>query len=110
MRQRNNRNDLDRDDDEQSVLGSRAHSAKRQAPSRHGPDQPFSQWNSGMITEEYILEKTEAYNVAIAALQGHEPASDCNLKLAYRLRQRLADKLVREIERWRSSVSAGEKP
>jgi hypothetical protein len=52
------------------------------------------------ITEEYVMEKIEAYNVAITALELHEPGSDCDKELAYRLRMKLKDKLDREIQRW----------
>lgn len=52
------------------------------------------------ITEEYIEEKVEAYNVAIEALRQHEPMSDGDPKLAKKLRDQLADKLDREINRW----------
>lgn len=52
------------------------------------------------ITEEYIEEKVEAYNVAIDALRHHEPMSDGDPKLAKKLRDQLADKLDREINRW----------
>lgn len=52
------------------------------------------------ITDEYIEEKVEAYNVAIEALREHEPMSDGDPKLAKKLRDQLADKLDREINRW----------
>ena len=52
------------------------------------------------IDEEYIQEKVEAYNIAIEALRAHEPASDCNHKLARKMRERLASKLDREINSW----------
>lgn len=52
------------------------------------------------ITDEYIEEKVEAYNVAIEALRNHEPMSDGNDKLAKQLRDKLAAKLDREIDRW----------
>lgn len=52
------------------------------------------------ITEEYAIEKVEAYNVAIEALRQHEPGSEGNAKLAQHLRERLAQKLDREINRW----------
>jgi len=52
------------------------------------------------ITEEYIEEKIEAYDVAINALRLHEPASDCDEALAAKLRERLAQKLENEIQRW----------
>lgn len=52
------------------------------------------------ITDEYIEEKVEAYNVAIEALREHEPMSDGNPKLAKKLRDQLANKLDREINRW----------
>ncbi|EAZ97652.1 hypothetical protein [Marinobacter sp. ELB17] len=52
------------------------------------------------ITEEYIEEKVEAYNVAIEALREHEPMSDGDPKMAKKLREQLANKLDREINRW----------
>lgn len=52
------------------------------------------------ITDEYIEEKVEAYNVAIEALREHEPMSDGDPKLAMKLRDQLAAKLDREINRW----------
>lgn len=41
------------------------------------------------ITEEYIEEKVEAYNVAIEALREHEPMSDGDPKMAKKLREHL---------------------
>lgn len=52
------------------------------------------------ITQEYVEEKIEAYNVAIDALRMHEPGSDGDPVLAHKLRSRLADRLDREIDRW----------
>lgn len=52
------------------------------------------------ITEEYVTEKIEAYNVAIEALKHHEPASYCDEELAHGLRKRLWEKLDREIQKW----------
>jgi len=52
------------------------------------------------ITEEYVTEKIEAYNIAIQALEIHEPASDCDWRLAKMLRTRLKNKLNREIQTW----------
>lgn len=52
------------------------------------------------ITDEYIEEKIEAYNVAIEALRLHEPMSDGDPNLAKKLRNQLANKLDREINRW----------
>lgn len=52
------------------------------------------------ITEEYIIEKVEAYNVAIEALRAHESGSDGNAELGKKLRDQLADKLDREIQTW----------
>jgi len=43
------------------------------------------------ITEEYIEEKVEAYNVAIEALREHEPMSDGDPKMAKKLREQLAN-------------------
>jgi len=50
------------------------------------------------ITEEYVMEKIEAYNVAITALELQE--SSDNWRLAKRLRMSLRNKLDREIQRW----------
>ncbi len=47
-----------------------------------------------------MMEKIEAYNVAIDALRMHESASGENVDLAQKLRLRLADKLDREIQQW----------
>lgn len=52
------------------------------------------------VSEEYVMEKIEAYNVAISALEAHESASDCDHELARKLRQRLANKLSNELDRW----------
>jgi len=52
------------------------------------------------ITRSYFEEKIEAYDVAISALEEHEPASDGDKELAWRLRMRLATKLKNEIQRW----------
>lgn len=57
------------------------------------------------ITQEYAEEKLEAYNVAIEALRMHEPASDCDWKLAAMLREKLAKKLEREIQTWWNKFS-----
>jgi len=61
-----------------------------------------------MVTEEYITEKIEAYNVAIDALRMHETASDCDVWLAKRLREKLANKLDRECQRWCNEYMAKE--
>jgi hypothetical protein len=54
-----------------------------------------------MIKPDYLLEKVEAYNLAIECLRNHEPASDeVNPKEAKRLRLALADKLDSECNRW----------
>lgn len=53
-----------------------------------------------MITDDYVAEKIEAYNIAIEALRHHEPSCPHNMELAEKLRNRLADKLDREIQRW----------
>jgi len=58
------------------------------------------------VTEEYKLEKVEAYNVAIDALRIHESASEENIELSFMLRERLACKLEREIQRWYNSLSS----
>ncbi len=52
------------------------------------------------ITLAYYTEKIEAYGVAISALESHEPGSDGDHKLAYKLRQRLANRLNNEIQKW----------
>jgi len=52
------------------------------------------------IDEAYKLEKVEAYNVAIDALRIHESASGENTELSWKLREKLASKLEREIDRW----------
>ncbi len=57
---------------------------------------------STKIDDIYVMEKIEAYNVAISCLRHHESASGENEKLSYRLRSTLADKLQREVERWYS--------
>jgi hypothetical protein len=48
----------------------------------------------------YETEKIEAYNVAIEALRGHEPADGDPTGIAWKLRRALADKLDREIQKW----------
>ena len=58
-----------------------------------------------MIDEAYIIEKVEAYNVAIGALEMHESADPHPGGLDKKLRQRLADKLHREIQRWIDSLN-----
>lgn len=50
--------------------------------------------------ETYVLEKVEAYNIAIEALRGHEPADGDPTGIARNLRHALADKLDREIQKW----------
>lgn len=57
------------------------------------------------ITEEYITEKVEAYNVAINALEGHETGSDGDADLAYALRMNLKKRLNSELNRWIDRVS-----
>lgn len=51
------------------------------------------------ITKEYIEEKIEAYNVAISCLEIHESDSDIP-KVSRKLREKLIDKLNRELDRW----------
>jgi hypothetical protein len=58
-----------------------------------------------MMTEDYILEKLEAFNVAIDALRIHEGADEgagCEVTpgLARSLREKLAKKLERERDGW----------
>ena len=48
----------------------------------------------------YVTEKIEAYNIAIEALQAHEPADGDPSGIARKLRRALADKLDREIQKW----------
>lgn len=48
----------------------------------------------------YVTEKVEAYNIAIEALRGHEPADGDPTGIARELRRALADKLDREIQKW----------
>ena len=60
------------------------------------------------ISQDHYAEKIEAYNVAIAALDAHEPGSDCDLKMAARMRNMLARKLEREITRWVAKFDQGE--
>jgi hypothetical protein len=52
----------------------------------------------------YVTEKIEAYNVAIEALRMHESADPDPDGLDCKLRERLADKLDREIQRWVNSL------
>jgi len=58
-----------------------------------------------MIDEKYIEEKVEVYNIAIEALRSHESCSDGDEKLKWKLRERLANKLDREINKWLRSIS-----
>lgn len=60
-----------------------------------------------MISEQYKLEKIEAYEVAIEALRAHEPADGDPTGIAYQLRKALADKLDREIQTWVDNPRAG---
>lgn len=53
------------------------------------------------IDKTYIEEKCEAYEVAINALRFHESESDIP-DMSARMRNALADKLDREIDRWMS--------
>ena len=53
------------------------------------------------MKESYQIEKIEAYEIAINALRSHEPMGDeDDPKTAKMLRNRLADKLERELTRW----------
>ncbi len=47
----------------------------------------------------YRVEKIEAYNIAIKALRNHE-LPDIETGIAFKLREALAAKLDREIQRW----------
>ena len=60
---------------------------------------------SRKITDEYVTEKIEAYTIAIMALRGHEPASDCSLELTSKLREKLAQKLDNECQRWYNKMA-----
>lgn len=51
------------------------------------------------ITKQYRDEKIEAYIVAIEGLRMHESDSDIP-GLSEKLRNQLADKLERELDRW----------
>ena len=55
-------------------------------------------------SEKYILEKVEAYNVALDALELHEPADGDETGIAKKLRMRLWRKLDRELQRWMESL------
>lgn len=71
------------------------------ALTNHGDTKPATSASAaGRLSHDYWVEKVEAYNVAIEALRMHEPASDCDRALAAGLRERLARKLEREIQRW----------
>lgn len=62
------------------------------------------------MTSHYILEKIEAYNLAINALIHHEPASEeVNPEEASKIRLNLAKKLDKECQRWYAKV-ANENP
>jgi hypothetical protein len=52
------------------------------------------------VRDLYATEKIEAYNVAIEALLGHEPADGDPTGIARKLRRALAAKLDREIQKW----------
>lgn len=52
------------------------------------------------MTLAYWMEKVEAYNVAISALDMHEPGSDGDKKLARKFREVLAAQLNFEINKW----------
>jgi hypothetical protein len=58
------------------------------------------------ITDDYYVEKVEAYNVAIQALEMHE--SDSDRPGARLVRHALAEKLGREINRWMQKFDTGE--
>lgn len=51
-------------------------------------------------SELYITEKVEAYNLAISCLETHEPADGDATGIARKMRQRLAKKLDRQIQKW----------
>ena len=57
------------------------------------------------INERYRIEKVEAYGIAIQALRTHESSDPCHDGLDVKLRERLAAKLDREIQRWVDSLS-----
>jgi histidinol dehydrogenase len=52
------------------------------------------------ITEEYAIEKVEAFTVAIDALRQHESPPGVDAVLATQLREQLARRLEREINDW----------
>lgn len=60
------------------------------------------------ITEEYRTERIAAYDVAIDSLRGHYSDSDIP-GLSASLREELAAKLEREIQRWVSGLKKGSK-
>jgi len=60
--------------------------------------------------ELYVVEKIEAYNVAIEALQNHEPADGDPTGIARKLRRALAEKLDREIQKWCEGAVLTETP
>ena len=55
-------------------------------------------------SERYRIEKIEAYNVAINALRHHESGDPDPDGLDVMLREKLADKLDAEIQRWFNSL------
>lgn len=59
-------------------------------------------------SERYRTEKVEAYNVAINALRHHESADPDPDGLDVMLREKLADKLDAEIQRWYNSLPNAE--
>lgn len=51
-------------------------------------------------SEEYRIERIEAWNIAIEALRHHESMSGENEDMSRRLRENLASRLELEINRW----------
>ena len=60
-------------------------------------------------SERYRIEKIEAYNVAINALRHHESADPDPDGLDAMLREKLANKLDGEIQRWFNSLPNDER-
>jgi len=55
-------------------------------------------------SHRYRVEKIEAYNVAIEGLRMHQSADPDPDGLDKMLREKLADKLDREIQKWADSL------
>jgi hypothetical protein len=66
-----------------------------------------------MLSEEYIEDKIDAFNIASEALRMHEdadvmytvtPAKKKRLERAKKIREKLAAKLDRECQKWVNSI------